>query len=443
VVGLLAVLVAWVPAAAVGGATPGRYIVVLDPSAIDPGRIGTQLSSRFGGQLGFVYSRALRGFSVQLDQDRAAALAAVPGVRYVVPDGSVSANSSPTPNPDQSQIVPFPLQRIDADKSSTASGDGVGQVNVNVAILDSGIDVGHHDLNVAGGINCANPQSKPSDYGDAFGHGTMVAGVVAAKDNSIGVVGVAPGARLWAVRVLNDKGNGVDSNILCGIDWVTATRTDADPSNDIAVANMSLGGAAKVPDDGHCGTTAKKIDPIHQAICASVAAGVTYVASAGNESDDIQAHQPADYDEVLTATAIGDTDGRPGGVGPASPCIASQIDDAPAGFSNFATLAGDVAHTVAAPGVCVASTYGDAKIENGVGSASGTSFAAPMVTGTVALCISSGACASLSPTQIVQKIVSDAATYNTANPGYGFSGDPLHSPDPSKSYGYLVRPAQY
>jgi subtilisin len=98
---------------------------------------------------------------------------------------------------------------------------------------------------------------------------------------------------------------------------------------------------------------------------------------------------------------------------------------------------------VAAPGVCITSTWGDAKSDNIFGFGSGTSFAAPQVAGTVALCIYSGPCAGLTPAQIIAKIVSDAAAYNTANPGYGFTGDPLHSPDPNKYYGYLIRAGSY
>lgn len=439
---LLGAFLALAPSAAIGGNTQGRYIVVLGSSVADPRGVGIQLANRFGGRLGYVYSHALKGFSLELNPATVSVLANVPGVDFVVPDESLAAAGTPTVAPDQSpQIVAFPLLRIAADTSSTVSGDGAGEVNLNVAVIDSGIDLEHHDLNVAGGINCANPQSKPSDYDDAFSHGTMVAGLIGAKDNPFGVVGVAPGARLWAVRVLNDNGAGTVANMICGIDWVTATRMDADPTNDIAVANMSIGGKAVNPDDGQCGTT-KKQDPLHQAICRSTATGVTYVVAAGNEAQDIQTHVPAAYDEVLTVTAMGDTDGKPGGSGPVSPCIASQPDDAPASFSNFATLSGDVAHTVAAPGVCTATTSGDAKTSNTLGSGSGTSFAAPQVTGVVALCIASGACAGLTPAQIIRKIVADTAAYNTANRGYGFTGDPLHSKS-SSYYGFLVRADLY
>ena len=179
---------------------------------------------------------------------------------------------------------------------------------------------------------------------------------------------------------------------------------------------MSIGGKAISPDDGQCGTT-KKQDPLHQAICRSTAAGVTYVVAAGNDTEDVQAHIPAAYDEVLTVTTIGDTDGKPGGSRPVSPCIASQPDDAPAGFSNFVTLAADVAHTVAAPGVCVGSTWGDAKTSNIYGGGSGTSFVAPQVTGMVALCIASGGCTGLTPAQIIRKILPKRPPTTRPTPG--------------------------
>jgi subtilisin len=138
-------------------------------------------------------------------------------------------------------------------------------------------------------------------------------------------------------------------------------------------------------------------------------------------------------------------DGQPGGFGvpPSGLNCPAYTDDSTAGFSNFATLPGDQVHTVAAPGVCLTSTYGDAKQDNIFAFGSGTSFASPQVAGTVALCIYFGPCAGLTPAQIVQKIVTDATTYNQTNPGYGFAGDPLHSSDPNKYYGYLIRAGLY
>jgi subtilisin family serine protease len=410
------------------GATRG-YIVVLKNTVADPGAVAAVQGRAHGFRARFVYRHALKGYAASIPAAAVAAISSDPRVSFVSPDTPVAAATSCSPT---EQCLPIWADRIDAEQSSTISGNGSGSVNINVAVVDSGIDLTHPDLNVVGGVNCSNGKS----YADVFGHGTRVAGIIGARDNTFGIVGVAPGARLWSVRVINDQGAGSTSSFLCGIDWVTGTRTDTDPTNDIAVANMSLVGKGR--DDGNCGKTPRK-DAVHIAICASTAAGVTSVVAAGNDAADFQKTIPAAYDEVLTATAMGDTDGQPGGTGPSS-CLVGQADDTPAFFSDFATLPSDQAHTIAASGVCIAST---ALGGSGYGGGSGTSFATPAVAGTVALCIASGPCAGLTPAQIIQKIVADAAAYNTANPGYGFTGDPLHNPDPNKYYGYLIHAGSY
>jgi subtilisin len=409
------------------GSTTSSYIVVLKDSVRDPRSIAAEQGKKYGFQSSFVYSHALKGFAAPLSSAAVAGISSDPRVAFVSPDVSFSAGCSAT-----EQCLPIWANRIDAEQSSTISGDGSGSVNINVAVLDSGIDLTHPDLNVVGGVNCSNGQS----FGDHFGHGTEVAGILGAKDNAYGVVGVAPGARLWSVRILNNGGSGNTGSLVCGIDWVTATRTDTDPTNDIAVANMSIVGRGS--DDGNCGRTPKR-DAIHLAICNSTAAGVAYVIAAGNTAADEANTIPAAYDEVLTVSAIDDSDGQSGGLGVSQQCLSGQADDTPASFSNFATLPSDQMHTIAAPGVCILSTT----LGGTYGGGSGTSFAAPAVAGAVALCIVSGPCAGLTPAQIIQKIVSDAATYNIANPSYGFTGDPLHNPDSNKYYGYLIRAGLY
>lgn len=203
-------------------------------------------------------------------------------------------------------------------------------------------------------------------------------------------------------------------------------------------------GARTDADDDNCGRTKK--DVIHLAICNSVAAGVTHVVAAGNAGADLKNEYPAAYQEVLTVSAMADFDGKPGGSGVPCRSEPGSADDAVASFSNFATLAADRAHTLAAPGVCVVSTVDvDFFLHTDYGINTGTSLAAPNVAGTVALCIAAGPCAGLSPGQIVQKIATDAAKFNLAakNSGYGYQGDPLR-PDPSgKYYGYLIHAGLY
>ena len=432
--------------AAAQGAPPAEkaYIVVLKDGSASPATIAADHGKAFGFAPQLVYRHALRGYAATLPEAALAGIRSRPDVLFVTEDREVRAAQAQPP-----QSVSFGVLRIDGDESSIRSGNGRGFVNVNVAVIDDGLDVNHPDLNVAGLQDCLrSDRQRPDPFGDArYWHGTMVGGFIGALDNSIGRVGVAPGARLWGVRSLDDAGIGFDSEIICGLDWVLSTRTDADPSNDIAVVNMSLGGVVgKDEDTGSCPASAR--DAFHIAHCSVVAAGVTIVAAAGNDAGDLHEQAPAAYDDVLTVTAMTDLDGRPGGLQPPTGECSSALnahfpiadDTAADSFSNFATLVEDRAHTVAAPGVCIASTY-----PGGLYSVqTGTSFASPLVAGTVALCIASGPCSGLTPRQVIQKIVSDAASYNSArkNAGYGFQGDPLR-PISGKYFGYLIRAAQY
>jgi subtilisin len=325
---------------------PGAYIVTLKSG--HPASVAQEHGRRFGAKVDFVYQHALRGYAAHMSQAAASRLAADSRVAAVVPDRVVHISR---------QSVPAGIDRIDADVSSTAAGNGRGAVDVDIAIIDTGIDPKHRDLNVVGGVNCV--PGGPS-YADLNGHGTHVAGTAAARDNSIGVVGVAPGARLWAVRVLTSQGSGTFASIICGVEWVTAHADVID------VANMSLGGSAP---EGSCTDGG-----LHQAICASVNAGVTYVVAAGNSAADARFFAPASYDEVITVSAITDFDGKPGGTG--APACQYGDDDTFAFFSNFG---GDV--DLAAPGVCVYSTTRG----GGYTSLSGTSMASPHVAGAAAL----------------------------------------------------------
>jgi len=327
------------------------YIVMLT-SSTDSVSVASEHARAHGVAVGHLYQNAIHGYSARMTPSAAARIAKDPRVLLVQPDGVVSIAA---------QTLPTGIDRVDADLSPTAAIDGVDtRVNVDVAVIDTGIDLTHPNLNVntAGAKNCSTGHSAK----DGNGHGTHVSGTIGALDNGIGVVGVAPGARLWPVRVLNNSGSGSFADVICGIDYVTAHASE------IEVASMSLGGTGS---DSTCGSN---VDAMHEAICASVNAGVTYVVAAGNESDNAANHVPAAYDQVITVSALADFNGLPGG-GAAATCRA-DVDDTFADFSNFGP---DV--DLIAPGVCILSTW---KM-GGYNTISGTSMATPHVSGGAAL----------------------------------------------------------
>jgi len=327
----------------------GSYIVTLQPGN-DPQQEAPGIAAAYGGRAPYVYQRALPGFSFEGSANGAARLARDPKVRTVVPDRLVRATA---------QTVPTGISRIDGPLSGTVSGDGGGQVDADIAVIDTGIDSHHPDLNVVGGVNC----STGTGYEDGNGHGTHVAGTAAAKDDGVGVVGVAPGARLWSVRVLDDTGSGSWSSVICGVDWVTAHAST------IEVANLSLGGPG---DPGNCNDGS-----LREAICRSVESGVTYTVAAGNSAVDVATQVPASFPEVITVSALTDFDGRPGGLGK-STCRAGR-DDTIADFSDYGAGV-----DLIAPGVCITSTWKG----GGYNTISGTSMASPHVAGAAALYLS-------------------------------------------------------
>ncbi|MBI4066911.1 S8 family serine peptidase [Candidatus Gottesmanbacteria bacterium] len=352
---------------------PDQYIVVLKDSVDDSENAAEDLQKKHNLSIDFIYKKALKGFSAKMNTEKLEKVKADPRVLFVSEDREVTyavkedgvrgngRKPKPRPTPTQPpQKVPTGISRIGLN--STNEGVGIG-----VAVIDTGVDLTHPDLAANIPLN-ANTTcvTGTSNGNDDNGHGTHVAGTIAALNNSIGVIGVAPQAKILAVKVLNAQGSGTWSSVICGIDWVTANAGKFT----IKVANMSLGAGGS--SDNNCGNS--NSDPLHKAICNSRNAGVTYVVAAGNSGANASGFVPAAYDDaVITVSALADSDGQSGGVGTAT---AYGSDDTFATFSNYGTVV-----DLGAPGVSIFSTYygGD------YGTLSGTSMASPHVAGAAAL----------------------------------------------------------
>ena len=358
---------------AVGEPDFGRYIVTLKDGA-DSNALSQRLTKQAGGKRGYVYSNALNGFSIEMPKAALNGLRNHPKVVLVEEDLAQQAIA---------QGIPEGITRIFASQNTAFDIDGVddNRVDADVAILDTGIDVDHPDLNVVGGANCLQSRrrrGRTTYYCDANVsadddqyHGTHVAGTVAALDNGVGVVGVAPGARLWAVKVLDSGGSGYTSGIIAGIDWVVA-------QGNIEVMNLSLGGSG--------------VSSAYQtAIDNAVANGVAVVVAAGNSSADSSNYSPAFVPSAITVSALADFDGLEGGEGASCYADDTEVDDTLADFSNYGSPV-----DIAAPGYCVLSTipteYNVA--QPGYYTLDGTSMAAPHVAGAAAVLASNGMTAS-------------------------------------------------
>ena len=370
------------------GSIPGAWIVTLDEGQ-SPQRVSSDHARQYGAQIDHLYQYAITGYAARMSELAADRVASDPRVASVERDRLVTATEH-----ESTHELPYGVDRVDGELSSVAAGDGAGVVDVDVAVIDTGIAT-HKDLDVEGGRNCSTGKS----YSDGNGHGTHVAGTIGARDDGKGVVGVAPGARLWAVRVLDNRGSGSWSSVVCGVDWVTAN------AGTIEVANMSLGGGGT---DGDCASSS-----LHQAICNSVDAGITYVVAAGNSSADAEGFVPATYGEVITVSALADFNGQPAGSAPAT--CRSDVDDTFADFSNYGA---DV--DLIAPGVCIRSTW----LKGGYNTISGTSMASPHVAGAAALWLATNPGG---PGDVKAALLADATTdwFSTTDPDG--SGDKLLS----------------
>jgi len=402
-------------------ATP--QIVVLQDGADLPSKAIDRMARSYGIKLQHRYDTILDGFAADLTADQIAALRAEPAVAFIEEDAVVAEAAGLSEPVRAGETVPPGIRRVGG-----VAGTLTRPAAAPVAVLDTGLDLANADLVARAGTNCVKPGAAPQDDS---GHGTNVGGIIGARNTGAGVTGVAPGTPLYAVKVLAKNGAGTLSQILCGINWVTANAG----ALGIRVANMSITGTGA--DDGACGN--KNNDSWHKAVCASVAAGVTWVVSAGNASAGFEKTIPAAYPEVLTVTAMTDVDGLPGAKGKAPTCKKGETDDRFGTYSNFAATPAAVAHTLAAPGTCVVS----AKLGGGTSTYFGTSQAAPHAAGAAAACFGTpevpGPCAALSPAGVIARLRDDATAAGAA---VGFAGDPF-TPLAGKTFGPLLAAASY
>jgi len=298
-----------------------------------PGHADKDMVRGHGGDIKYSYT-IINAMAAKLPEQAIENIRKNPRVRYVEMDGEVHTLDAELDNS-------WGVKRIGAGTVHATQNKGTG---IRVAILDTGIDYDHSDLegNYKGGYDYVNDDAYPMDDN---GHGTHCAGIVAAKDNGEGVVGVAPEADLYAVKVLNSGGSGYESDVIAGIQWSVSQGID--------VISMSFGGS------GHSQSLQDACDE------AYYRSDIVIVAAAGNngnppgKGDNVD--YPARYDSVIAVAATDSNDNR-------------------ARWSSTGP-----AVELAAPGVSIYST-----VPGGYGTKSGTSMACPHVAGTAALAIGEG-----------------------------------------------------
>ncbi|HET7317237.1 MAG TPA: S8 family serine peptidase [Sphingomicrobium sp.] len=330
--------------AAPGDKIAGSYICVFNKGVSNPRAEAARAAHSAGGNVHHVYEHSIRGFSAAMSATAAAQLKSHnAAIAFCEQDQEVDAiQSSPfdfrelgkpgkgKPTPSQpNQTTPWGVARVHGG-TGTGSGSGTAWV------IDTGIDLDHPDLNVDTGRS-ANFVARESSPDDLNGHGSHVAGIIGARDNAVGVIGVSPGATLVAVRVLNRRGSGSNSDVIAGVDYVAANGHAGD------VANMSLGGGVS--------------EALDQAVVAAARdSGVKFTLAAGNESESATLHSPgrANGTNVYTVSSF-------------------AKGDTWSSFSNFDNPPVDFAE----PGSSIPSTYKD----GGYATLSGTSMAAPHLAG--------------------------------------------------------------
>jgi hypothetical protein len=320
------------------GVIPGQYIVVFQEGVRDPTAVAREHAQSHGAEVLNTYQHAIKGYAARIPDQRLDRVRADGRVAYVEADQAMNA---------EAQTLPWGINKIDADRSSTLANNGSGAVtNVDAYVIDSGI-YAHSDLNVVNHVNFTGDGRNR----DCYGHGTHVAGSVAAKDN--------------ASEVLGCSGTGSVSVVLKGVDWVTANAVKP------AIANMSLsGGLSQALDD---------------AVKNSAGSGVFYSLAAGNQGADACNHSPA-------RAGAGTNNG-------VATVAATTKADAERASSNYGSCV-----DIWAPGENIIST----KLGGGTATKSGTSMAAAHVGGGAALYLSRNT--SASPTTVEGALMSSATT---------------------------------
>jgi subtilisin family serine protease len=340
-----------------GSVIAGQYIVVLKEEVRDPTAVAQEQARDSGAEIIQTYQHSIRGYVARMSRSELHRVRADEQVDYVEPDQVVKIVD---------QTLPWGVDKIDAEESSTVADNGSGAVSgVSAYIIDTGIYKKHRDLNVVDHVNFHGGKNT-----DCNGHGTHVAGTLAAKDNGIDVVGAAPGAPLTGVKVIGCKGWGLLSNVIKGVEWVTAKADKP------AIANMSLvGGASRALDT---------------AVRRSAKSGVFYSVAAGNSGKRACKYSPA------RAGA-----GTDNGI---ATVAATNQDDKETRFSNYGSCV-----DIWAPGARILST----KLGGGTATMSGTSMAAPHVGGGAALYLSFSSHVSASSSKVEGALTGAAAKPGT------------------------------